>query len=52
MVVVIPREIVEKEHLKESEKVTLIIIKEDKNVLRETFGLGKGILKKSGQQMK
>ncbi len=52
MAVVIPKEAVEKEHLKEGEKVTLIIVKENKNVLKETFGIGKGILKKSAQQMK
>ena len=52
MAVVIPNETVKKEHLKESETITLIIIKENKNVLKETFGIGKGILKKTGQQMK
>ena len=50
MAVVIPKEAVEKEHLKEGEKVTLIIVKENKNVLKETFGTFK--FKKSAQQMK
>ena len=50
MAVVIPKETIEKEHLKESEKITLIIVKESKNVLKETFGTFK--FKKSGQQMK
>lgn len=50
MAVVIPKEAVAKEHLKEGEKVTLIIVKENKNVLKETFGTFK--FKKSAQQMK
>ncbi len=48
--VVIPKETVEKEHLKEGEQVTLIIVKESKNVLKKTFGTFK--FNKSGQQMK
>ena len=50
MAIVIPKETVEKEHLKESEKITFIILKESKNLLKETFGTFK--FKKSGQQMK
>lgn len=50
MAVVIPRETVEKEHLMENEKLTLIIVKESKNVLKETFGTFK--FKKTGQQLK
>lgn len=50
MAVVIPREITKKEHIKENQKLTLIIVKETKNVLKETFGTFK--FKKSAQQMK
>ena len=49
MAVVIPKEAVKLEHLKENQKVTLIIVKES-NVLKETFGTFK--FKKSAQQMK
>ena len=50
--VIIPKEIAEKEHIKESEKVKFIIIKEGHKALKETFGLVKGKIKKSAQQLK
>ncbi len=50
--VVIPREVVEKESMKEDENVTLIVVNKNSNVLKETFGIGKGKLKKSGQEFK
>lgn len=50
--VVIPREIAEKEHIRESEKVKLLIIRDGSKTLKETFGIVKGKIKKSTQQIK
>lgn len=47
--IVLPKEVVEKEHIKENQKINIIIFKEN-NVLKETFGTFK--FKKSAQQMK
>jgi len=48
---IIPKETVEKEHIKEKEKLRFLIIR-DSNVLKETFGMVKGKWKKSAQQFK
>ena len=50
--VVIPREVVESENIREDEDVRLIIVKKSSKVFKETFGIGKGKLKKSGQEFK
>ncbi len=50
--VVIPREVIENENIKEEENVRLIVIKKSSKVFKETFGIGKGKLKKSGQEFK
>ena len=50
--VVIPIEVVESENIKEDEDVRLIIVKKSSKVFKETFGIGKGKLKKSGQEFK
>lgn len=50
--VIIPREIAEKEHIKESEKVKFLIIRDSSKTLKETFGIAKGKIKKSAQQIK
>ncbi len=50
--IVIPKEIVDKEGIKENEKVRFLIVKDSRNVLKETFGLFKGKLKKPTQQIK
>ncbi|MBI2672383.1 AbrB/MazE/SpoVT family DNA-binding domain-containing protein [Candidatus Woesearchaeota archaeon] len=50
--IVIPSEIAEKEHIKENKIVRLFIIKDNRNVAKETFGLLKGKIKKSAQQIK
>ena len=47
--VILPKEIVEKEHLKKNEKIKLLILTQ-KNPLTKTFGIWKGA--KSTQQMK
>ena len=38
---IIPKEIVKKEHLKPGQKVTALLLKES-NVLKKTFGMAKG----------
>ena len=45
-------EIVEKEKMKENESVSIIIVSDSRKVLSETFGMGKGKLTKTGQQIK
>ena len=50
--VVIPREVIEKEDIKEDEDVRLIFVKKSSKVLKETFGMLKGKIKKSTQQIK
>jgi antitoxin component of MazEF toxin-antitoxin module len=50
--VIIPRGAVEASNLKEEQNIKLIILKDSGNVLRETFGILRGKLKKSAQQMK
>ncbi len=50
--VILPKEIAEKEHIKESDKVKLIILRESSKTLKETFGLLKGKLDKTSQQIK
>lgn len=50
--VVIPREVAEREHIKESEKVKLLIIRDGSKTLKETFGIAKGKIKKPTQQIK
>ena len=48
--VIIPKDVAEKEHLMEDQKITLVILKNNQTV-RKTFGLLKGKLKKSTQQL-
>ena len=50
--VVIPIEVIEKEKIKEEDKIRLIVLKDSRKVLEETFGMGKGKIKKTGQQFK
>ena len=49
--VILPKDIVEKEHIKENMRINILISKKS-NVLNETFGMLKGKVKKSSQQMK
>ena len=49
--VILPKDIVEKEHIKENMEINILISKKS-NVLNETFGRLKGKLKKPSQQMK
>ena len=50
--IIIPREIIAKENIKENQKITVIIIKDSSKILRESFGMLKGKLKESGQEIK
>ena len=49
--VILPKDIIEKEHIKENMRINILISKKS-NVLNETFGMLKGKFKKSSQQMK
>lgn len=50
--IVIPKETIEREHLIENKNVKFLIIKDSKKALKETFGIAKGKIKKSSQQIK
>jgi len=50
MGIVIPREVIERQHLKENEKVIVTIVK--KADLSHLFGMLKGKVKMSGQEFK
>jgi len=49
--IIIPKEAIEKESIKEDEKIKFMILR-DTRVLKESFGTLKGKWKKSGQQIK
>jgi len=49
--IIIPKETVKKEHIREKERLKFIIIR-DNRILKESFGILKGKLKKSAQQFK
>ncbi len=49
--ITLPKEIVEEQNLKENEKIIVLVIKKN-STLKKTFGMLKGKLKKSAQQMK
>ena len=50
--IVIPSEIVDKEGLKEEQKISIVVIKDGSRAMKETFGIGKDKLKKTAQQIK
>ena len=49
---IIPKTIMKSEHLQENQDIEIILVKDSKKVLKETFGMAKGKLKKSAQQIK
>ena len=49
--ITLPKEVVEDAKIKENEKVVVLILKQNKN-LNKMFGLLKGRLKQSAQQLK
>ncbi|MDO8460657.1 MAG: AbrB/MazE/SpoVT family DNA-binding domain-containing protein [Nanoarchaeota archaeon] len=50
--VVIPIEVIEKENIKEEDKISLIVLRDSRKALKETFGLLKGKITKPTQQIK
>lgn len=50
--IIIPSETVAARKLKENENISILIIPDSSKVLHETFGMLKGKLTKSGQQIK
>lgn len=50
--VIIPSEAVEERRLKENENIKILIVRDSRKALRETFGIGKGKITKSGQEFK
>jgi antitoxin component of MazEF toxin-antitoxin module len=50
--VIIPSETITAKKIKENQKINIIILEDSKKVLEETFGIGKGKIKKTAQEMK
>ena len=50
--IIIPKKVIDKEHIKTKDRVRILIIKESDRILRETFGLAKDKIKKTAQQIK
>ncbi|MBI2629064.1 AbrB/MazE/SpoVT family DNA-binding domain-containing protein [Candidatus Pacearchaeota archaeon] len=50
--IVIPKETIERENIREKMKIKIIIVKESRKALKSSFGIGKGKIIKSGQQIK
>ena len=48
----IPKEIVKKEGIKENQEVDFLLIKDSNKAFEKTFGIGKGKIKKTAQQLK
>jgi len=49
--VIIPKEIVQSENLKENQEIEFMIVKNNRNILRESFGTLKRTGNKSTEQM-
>ncbi len=50
--IIIPSEAVANNNIRENENIKILIIKDSRKVLKETFGLLKGKIKKPTQQIK
>ena len=50
--IIIPSDIVQRENMKEDQNIKVLILRDSKKAFRETFGIGKGKIKKSTQQIK
>lgn len=52
--IIIPSEVVEKENIREKQKIRLLLMRRRESIhaLKETFGMLKGKLTKTGQQFK
>ncbi|MFH1835847.1 MAG: AbrB/MazE/SpoVT family DNA-binding domain-containing protein [Methanobacteriota archaeon] len=49
--ITIPKDVAAKEHIKEKQRVKVLILKDGKN-MRESFGTAKKILSKTAQELK
>ncbi|HLC85362.1 MAG TPA: AbrB/MazE/SpoVT family DNA-binding domain-containing protein [Candidatus Nanoarchaeia archaeon] len=49
--VIIPKDIVEQEHIHEDERIDLLLVKDSRRVLKETFGMFKNRIKKPTSQI-
>ncbi len=52
LAVIIPSHVAEAGKIKEDDTIRLLVVPDSRKVLKETFGMLKGKLIKSGQQMK
>lgn len=50
--VIIPSEAIESKKIKENDEISLLIVKDSAKVLRETFGMAKGKINKTTQEIK
>ncbi len=50
--VIIPKEILKQQNVKENQTVRIILMNESPPVLKKWFGIAKGKIRKSGQQIK
>ena len=50
--IIIPSETIAERKIKENQNINVIILEDSKKAFRETFGIGKGKIKKSAQQIK
>ncbi len=50
--VIIPSEAVESERIKENDEIRILVLKDSRKAFKETFGMLKGKLKKSSQEIK
>ena len=50
--IIIPSETVEDKKIRENQNISIIILEDSRKAFRETFGMGKGKIKKSAQQIK
>ena len=50
--IVVPKDVVRKDNLRENKKVRLIILKDGSKALKATFGIAKNKIKKSAQELK
>lgn len=50
--IIIPRETIANKKIKENQNISIIILEDSKKAFMESFGMGKGKIKKSAQEIK
>lgn len=50
--IIIPSEAVANKKIKENQNISIIILEDSRKAFRETFGIGKGKIKKTAQEIK